>query len=373
MREIKIDEKVIDILGKTRNYVDNEKSIRKGFPLDNMIELADTTIGAAFWNCLCEKPSLAFQKLPEMYRKCFEHAMEKEDKEACLLLLDLLEYNYRTLMTAMSEEERISRERPYLKMILEEGSAYAELQYRLHMQRQKDVSGEKRELAAGRGVVYSCLLGDEKIYQPNDIETKVEYLCFTDNKDMWGKKQGAWKFVELNNPDKLPDDMIRTKYRILAHEMLPDYDYSIWVERSFAITGELQHFCEVYGNGNSFLGFSQPTEDCIYRDISYTHMGTDERNIEMRKMMYRYKQEGYPEHNGLIDSRIMIRNHNDPMMRRVMEDWWLETEKYNEIETNCFNYVAWKNQYPFSICDLFIYHNSYFTNGELNLNPQEEI
>lgn len=368
-----IDEKVIITIDKIKKFIEGETDLKNNFPLKNVKTLVEVTMGNSFWECIGEKPNDAFRKAPELYIECLKKAIEKEDKEGSILLMDLFEYNYRLLMTALSEEERLFREKPYRKMIVEEGNAYSALQYRLHMERQKGMPKNDMVLTKGKGAVYTCLLGDEKLYQPLDVEAKIEYFCFTDKEKLWGTRLGPWQFLKLENPDELEDEIIRSKYRIMAHQVLPDYDYSIWVEHDFKIVGEIQLFCDVYGNGNSFLSFPQSKEDCLYQDVSYTHMATDDRNIEMRKLMYRYKQEGYPEHNGLIDSRIMVRNHRDPEMCKVMEEWWEETLCFGTIEKNCFNYIAWKNNYPFSICDLFVYINPYFVNAAIDLDPHEDI
>ena len=63
-------------------------------------------------------------------------------------------------------------------------------------------------------------------------------------------------------------------------------------------------------------------------------------------------------------------------MCKVMEEWWDYTKKEEEkngIQTTYFNYVAWKNNYPFSICDLFVYYNPYFVNMDVDLETHEEI
>ena len=113
----------------------------------------------------------------------------------------------------------------------------------------------------------------------------------------------------------------------------------------------------------------------MYQDMSYTDMGADDRNIEIRKKIHNYKKEGYPENNGLIDSKIMVRNHKDLQMCKVMEEWWDYTKKEEEkngIQTTYFNYVAWKNNYPFSICDLFVYYNPYFVNMDVDWKPMKK-
>ena len=366
-----VDQRVIETIEKVRKYVEADGFQSAEFPLENVSTLIDITMGSVFWKSLNGKYNEAFCKVPQLYHDGFKKAMEKGDNEEILYLLELFEYSYRSVQAMLKGEERLEKEKLYKKEIIEIGEAYAKIQYRLHQERQKGLGKGDKKLLSGRGAVYTCLFGDEELYQPDNLDSQIEYICFTDKEERWGKREGAWKFRKLENTDDLDEDMLRTKYMILCHKMLPEYDYSIWIGRGFKVAGEVKLFCEVYGNGNSFLGFAQSSAECMYQDMSYTDMGADDRNIEIRKKIHNYKKEGYPEDNGLIDSKIMVRNHKDPQMCKVMEEWWDYTKKEEEkngIQTTYFNYVAWKNNYPFSICDLFVYYNPYLDRKSTRLN-----
>ena len=149
----------------------------------------------------------------------------------------------------------------------------------------------------------------------------------------------------------------------MAHQFLAEYDYSIWTHSNMQIVGDVLRFCEVYGEGKSFLGFSNTKEDCIYEDMSVAHVRMDDLNIDIRKKLVRYEKEGYPAHNGLIDGRVMVRDHRDKNMCRVMEEWWREIQDCYSFMGSVFNYIA---------CNLFIYTNPYFRNSKIDLETNEE-
>ena len=121
------------------------------------------------------------------------------------------------------------------------------------------------------------------------------------------------------------------------------------------------------------MSFPSAKEDCIYENMSVTQMGTDELNIKVRKMMLSYRKEGYPEHYGSIDGRVMVRNHKDSELCRIMEEWWEEVKGSFIFIDNVFNYIAWKNKFPFSICNLFVYENPYFKVSDIDLDTHEEL
>lgn len=369
---IRVDDNVINVVEKIRKAIKNGGMSVESFPSEAIHNLIECTLGSSYWDCVGSKANYGFQEMPEIYKERLQDALDRGDIKACERLLYLFECSYVALYSAMSEDEIIFRQKPYRKMIIDMGSAYAQLQYRLHKERQKELSvKEAHELTAGRGVVYTCMLDENEPSQPKEVSAQLDYICFTTMKEKWGTKEGVWQYRAIENKEEINNILLKNQYKIMIHEILPEYDYSIWVDSEVVITGDIFRFCKVYGDGKSFLGFVQSSKDCIYQDMSRTGMGTDDLNITMRKKICQYQKEGYPEHNGLIDSRIMVRNHRDDSMRKVMEEWWNEIQECPLFEGNTFNYVAWKNSYPFSVCDLFLYENPYFVNKEIDLNTND--
>ena len=64
--------------------------------------------------------------------------------------------------------------------------------------------------------------------------------------------------------------------------------------------------------------------------------------VVMAKQIKRFKQEGYPENNGLITAPILIRKHFDNEVTKVMEAWWNIVNTESKRDQLSFNYVAWK-------------------------------
>ncbi len=377
---IRVDDKVINLVEKICRALKDGKISADAFPLDEISDLIECTLGESFWKCIGSKKSYGFANMPDTYKECLIKALEREDMEECEHILRLFECTYQAFYTALNEEEKVFRERPYRQMIIDLGTINSQIQYRLHNERQKKfVVKNESELGKGRGAIYTCLLGDNVINQPKEINRQIEYLCFTDNEEKWGKKDGVWKYCEIEKPEKKgetkeEEELILENWcKIMAHKLLKEYDYSIWVASNITIVGDVLRFCKVYGDGKSFLSFPSVTADCIYEDMSVTQMATDDLNIMIRKMMLQYRKKGYPEHNGLIDGRVIVRNHKDKELCRIMEEWWREVEKSRLFIGNVFNYMSWKYEFPFSVCNLFIYENPYFRVNDIDLDTNEEL
>lgn len=79
----------------------------------------------------------------------------------------------------------------------------------------------------------------------------------------------------------------------------------------------------------------------------------------MDAQMERYRNEGYPEHNGLIDSGILVRELKNQKVINLMETWWQEVLHGSKRDQLSFNYACWKNDFVYDTADLFIYGNDY--------------
>ena len=62
-----------------------------------------------------------------------------------------------------------------------------------------------------------------------------------------------------------------------------------------------------------------------------------------------------PEDFGVFLCGVLIREHNNPVCVKLMEDWWKELEEGSRRDQISFPYVLWKNGYVkedvFTICD----------------------
>ena len=372
---IRVDGKVIDLIEKIRKALKMNQMAGEDFPIDEIYNLIEYTLGESFWNCVGSQVNDGFENMPAIYRECLEKAIEREDMEECSRILYLFECTYRGLYAALNEEERIFREKPYRKMIIDLGTMNSQIQYRLHKERQKGMqeSKEGKFLGVGRGVVYTYLLEEGGLNQPQEVNRQLDYLCFTNKKEKWGKKEGGWEYRPVEMAEGEEELLLESKCKILAHRLVKEYDYSIWVAQDVIIVGDAVRFCEVYGEGRSFLSFPSAREDCIYEDMSMAHMATDNININIRKAMMKYRKEGYPEHNGLIDGRVMARCHRDEVLCQMMEEWWKQLRHGYSLKENIFNYLAWKYKFAFSICNLFVYENPYFRIAGIDLDTREEL
>lgn len=207
----------------------------------------------------------------------------------------------------------------------------------------------------GRGVIYSAVTGGyDDVNEPEYVDDRFDYILFTDNPKITSK---VWKVVLLENVYSLDNVRLARRVKIMGHEYLPEYDYSIWIDGKFKITGDFNKYVEKYRGGEPLLCFNHFRRNCAYKELeTCLAMGKDDP-VVMKEQMQRYRREGYPEKYGLIDSGILVRELHNEKIKRVMETWWSEVLNYSKRDQLSFGYACWKNDFVYDTNDMFIYEN----------------
>ena len=56
----------------------------------------------------------------------------------------------------------------------------------------------------------------------------------------------------------------------------------------------------------------------------------------------KYKKEDFPDNNGLVESCLIIRKHNEKEVIEQMVKWYDQIEKYSLRDQLSFNCISWK-------------------------------
>ncbi len=366
---------VIGIIDRVQKSVESGEVSVDQIPMNELMNLLEATLGSRFWKGIGATAQNCFDTMPQRCKELLEHCQKQNDAEGIVLALELLKNQYRCIYAILSKDELNSRTRNYKVLSLKIGNAYAALQYWRH----KTVHGENTEYYNAKemeqkGVVYTCFIGKNGApHQPEYINVYWDYICFTDKEEKWGTKDGVWeyrKIERIGEAEQKGNAAVYDRYKMKPYEVLPEYDYSIWINPQVQITGELEQFYKIYGRGYAFLGLPAYVHDNLY-EVVQTSLNEDDENIELRRTLLHYREEGFPEHFGLINTNLMYRSHKDETLIKVMDTWWQEAKRCKQLKEFGFSYAAWKHQLKFGMCDLFAEYNSYIKNVELDLEVGE--
>ena len=98
-------------------------------------------------------------------------------------------------------------------------------------------------------VVYTAIFGDyDFLYEPTVTPDNVDFICFTDNKNM---ESDIWKIrnvLPLYNNSELKNPHVRNarKYKSLPHRFLSEYEYSVWVDGNATTRGDVNTLIDNY-------------------------------------------------------------------------------------------------------------------------------
>lgn len=181
-------------------------------------------------------------------------------------------------------------------------------------------------------IIYTAIFGKtDTLKEPISVSPGWQYICYTDDPEL---KSDVWEIVvvETQNPRK-------TSRYYKTHP--PEADLTIWIDATFEIKKHNLDKFALSKTEGIWLN-SHPQRQCVYEEASIiTEKNLD--NIDtVTKQIERYRQEGLPEQFGLWRCGIIVRNGNDPLIKKLNELWWEEIEGGSWRDQISFAYACWK-------------------------------
>lgn len=218
--------------------------------------------------------------------------------------------------------------------------------------RRQIITGSQR-----KNVVYTAITGNyDKLQDPSHLSKHCDYYCFTDNPRL---KSKTWKVIMM---DEIFADSARQArwVKVMPHLLFPTYQYSVWVDGNIRIVGNIDTFIEKYSAASPLVFYKHAHRNCIYKEADACIALKKDKKDVILKQVALYKNAGYPRDNGLIESGVILRRHNDPIVMGAMTTWWRQIISYSKRDQISFNYVAWKNKVPFTAINGNIRNNEFF-------------
>ncbi|MBD5473706.1 MAG: DUF616 domain-containing protein [Lachnospiraceae bacterium] len=345
-----MEQRSINILNNLKNCVENGRLSTEQFPVKDVVELVSSEY-KTWIESYIQKLNLYIS----IYNSSINMAVTKGDKIQLIglleeLIADLLEMSERD---AFKEERLRELEEGVNQFIVRCAQSYARAAYEkylFHLQPLK--------LAfQGKGVIYTVITGGyDALVEPEYIDKDFDYICFTDDENL---TSDLWSVQYIENIEGLDSARLSRKYKILCHEFLKEYDFSIYVDGKVQIIGDLKRYLEMYSRGSSMLCFPHFLRECAYEEAKVcAAIGKDVPDV-IEKQMKGYLQEGYPVDNGLIDGACLVRLHHDHVLQEVMTCWWNEVKNKSRRDQLSFGYACWKNDFHYDLSDLYTYKNDF--------------
>jgi hypothetical protein len=203
-------------------------------------------------------------------------------------------------------------------------------------------------------IVYTAIFGGRDELVDQVPYPDVQYICFTDDPEM---KSDIWD-IRVCESHGYPRRDAKI-FKILPHRYFPDNDYSLWIDGNYKLIADPKGLlCHL--NDHDMACFRHPERDCLYVEAQRCIDWELGKPKVLSRQMEVYRQNGHPEHGGLIYGGVLLRRHNKPEVVRVMEGWHQEIVNHSSRDQVSFPYVARKQGFEWATME----GNSYDSNTQ---------
>jgi len=188
-------------------------------------------------------------------------------------------------------------------------------------------------------VVYTCIYGKyDKLRDPDFVNPNWDYVCFTDQP----LHSDVWDIVPI--PEEcLNEDpkRIQRKVKLLPHRYLKKYNLSIWIDGNLRLMVDPDKL--VSENQHTFFTtLAHPQRICIYEELKACEVLKKDSSNNLKRINDMLIANKYPKNNGLAQTNVLIRNHNEDGVSSLCEHWWSYVRDYSHRDQTVFNFVLWK-------------------------------
>ena len=194
-----------------------------------------------------------------------------------------------------------------------------------------------------RVAVYTCITGGYDEYkEPQYVSKRCDYFLISEYPPL---KNSIYKWIDIKEviPTYIDNPIYQNRYcKMFPHKIFPQYRYSVYIDGNVTIIGEIEKFAFGIKDIPLVIPAKCFSDNYYSQMIRMMKIGFDERNTFIRQA-HDYRLQGMPDMVGTFFCTILIREHNNPLCKKIMEDWWNEYNKYSNRDQMSFPYVLWKN------------------------------
>jgi GT2 family glycosyltransferase len=211
----------------------------------------------------------------------------------------------------------------------------------------KNLNNDKKK----KYVIYTCISGDyDSLKNLSFIDTEhFDYVCFTNSNKIKTLDVYPWKIIDVSNFDigiiKNDADYVTKFARFFKthpHLFFENYEKSIWIDGNINVLGEANDFIKLLNNDNFILVPIHPIRNNIYEELKACRSLGKETSENLNKVNRFLINENFPSDTKLVQTGIILRNHNDKKCIFFMNKWWDMIKDYSKRDQLSFNYVFWK-------------------------------
>jgi len=189
-------------------------------------------------------------------------------------------------------------------------------------------------------VIYTCITGNyDSLKQPLAVREDWDYVCFSDC--LPEGKNGVWEVRTIPY-----EGLYKSRYpKLLPHKVLSNYDLSLYIDANLQISSdELYEIIEGYAD-KLICQVPHLAKTDLYDELADCYRAGKISFFKAKKLHSRLVREGFPHNYGLFENNIILRQHNNPEVIAIDEDWWAMLPSGAGRDQLSAMYVYWKHDY----------------------------
>lgn len=191
--------------------------------------------------------------------------------------------------------------------------------------------------------VYTCVFGKyDQLQEPIIKPDNIDYFIVTDQKipqnSLW--QPIAWERYcssSLSNAEK------NRFFKMHPDCIFPEYSFSIYIDGNIKVISDLTPYVRLLGkNGMAFHYHNQ--RKCAYKELEAIQLAykVDKRVADSYEKYL--KTHRFPENYGLLECNVIVREHNNSICKKVMNEWWDQFVTQINRDQVSLPYVLFENE-----------------------------
>lgn len=207
--------------------------------------------------------------------------------------------------------------------------------------------------------VYTCITGDyDDLKEVKVREKGIDYICFTNNKKI---KSETWKIIYIEDK-KLDNHYLSRKIKMIGDSYIDkNYSLSIYIDASIIFKKSVKEFLEKYFDLENDLlaACKHSVRSSIREEAEACIKQRKDDETTIKRQLEFYKKENFVDDLGLLEMTLIIKRHNNPLVKKTMKLWFDMILKYSKRDQLSFMYCLYKTKLPFRVIPLNVWNNDY--------------
>ncbi len=140
-----------------------------------------------------------------------------------------------------------------------------------------------------------------------------------------GAKRSRWNYMSAKDvvPEEyLSDPVLANRWcKMHPHLLFPNFTLSVYVDSNVLIVSDLTALTHTMQTFPAAM-FLHKQRDCVYEEIRACILKKKDKEETLRAQEALLRSHHIPEHAGLLEAPVIVRRHNDPRCKDLMDAWW---------------------------------------------------